>query len=61
VQLGKRIFLAAALAGAGVSLTAGSAAAADLHCGSVVTKSVTLHKDILGCTGNGLVVGPRQT
>jgi hypothetical protein len=34
-----------------------SAARGGLHCGSVVTRSVTLHRDIVGCGHAGLIVG----
>ena len=34
-----------------------SAAAAQPTCGSVITTSITLTRDLSGCTGNGLVVG----
>lgn len=56
-----------AAAGTGLALAVvtgqAQAAAVDLavddvlHCGSVVTHDVTLTQDLVGCTGNGLVIG----
>jgi parallel beta-helix repeat protein len=46
----------AAVIALGVCGTAG-AHERSLHCGDVLTRSVRLHQDLLGCTGPGLVIG----
>src|SRR3954469_8882821 len=56
----KQVLPGAALAAAILALAAGPAAAKaqpQPRCGAVLTKSVKLHKDLLGCPGNGLVIG----
>ena len=47
---------AGVLGAAGASSGAG-AAAAPLQCGATVTRNVTLRSDLVGCTGDGLVIG----
>jgi parallel beta-helix repeat protein len=42
---------------ASLALAPPPAVADQLHCGEVVTHSVTLHRDLLGCSSNGLIVG----
>jgi parallel beta-helix repeat protein len=53
-----RISIALAATVAALTLSAASAAAAPpVQCGSVVTKSIKLKKDLTGCLGDGLVIG----
>jgi parallel beta-helix repeat protein len=44
------------VAGTPPQATATRAADGGLHCGMVVTRSVTLHEDLTGCTQDGLIV-----
>lgn len=48
--------IACAVVGAALTFAAATAEAGTL-CGTVLTKSLTLQADIVGCTGDGLVVG----
>ena len=48
--------VAAALAAA-LLIVIGPAQASDVHCGQVLTASVTLDGDLLACAGDGLIVG----
>jgi len=50
------VFSAAALVLSGLAL-GGTAEAATLECGDVVTTSVTLSNDVGPCTGDGLIIG----
>lgn len=55
-----RLTLIATLALTCTGVTAGSVAAAagqQPHCGSVVTRSTVLTRDLTGCPSNGLVIG----
>jgi large repetitive protein len=47
----------AVLAAANLIALTSTAQAAPIACGSVVTRSVTLTDDLLGCQGDGLVIG----
>ena len=47
---------AALLATTGLAAAASPAAAKHIECGTVITRSVTLHDDVGPCTGDGLVV-----
>jgi len=40
-----------------LSVGGGSARAADVTCGAVITQDTTLHGDLLSCPGDGLVIG----
>lgn len=52
-----RLLLWSSVAVVGAGLVAASASvAAPPHCGSRVTKDVTLHADLTGCRGNGLLI-----
>ena len=42
---------------AGVTVMASAGQAAPIACGSVVTRSVVLTRDLIGCQGDGLVIG----
>src|ERR671937_1865087 len=47
-----------ALAAASVMVFEGSAAsAAAVHCGDTITTDTTLHKDLVNCPNNGIVIG----
>jgi parallel beta-helix repeat protein len=58
MNLRERIFLglAGALAASAV-LAAPAAAQAPIRCGDTITVSTTLTRDLVGCAGNGLVIG----
>ncbi|HEX6787325.1 MAG TPA: hypothetical protein VF076_09005, partial [Acidimicrobiales bacterium] len=47
---------AGVLGAAGASAGAG-AAAPPLQCGATIIRNVTLRSDLLGCPGDGLVIG----
>jgi parallel beta-helix repeat protein len=51
------VFSAAALVLSGMTALGGSAQAATLSCGDVITESVTLSNDVGPCTGDGLIIG----
>lgn len=52
-----RTTIALAAAGAAFALAAGSAQAATVSCGQVITQSTVVDNDLVDCPGSGLVVG----
>lgn len=52
-----RVFVAASALAVSSSAPALAHGTADLRCGSVLTTDTTLRHDLLGCVGDGLVIG----
>ena len=53
----RKLLLVGLVAAVALGSSAGPAAASHVKCGSVLKKDTTLHADVTGCTGNGLVIG----
>ncbi len=52
-----RVFVAASALAVSSSAPALAHGTADVRCGSVLTTDTTLRHDLLGCVGDGLVIG----
>ena len=60
-QMGKRVAIVIGAAALGVmalgAQTAAAAAVQQLSCGDTITTDTTLHKDLVDCPTNGIVIG----